>query len=458
LLQKEEVAWQARRSHPVSRPGGRPYDATMQRVSYEQRRRLERLEPDRLAAHQLARLNRLLQTILPQNRFYADKLSGVSLPLESLDQLGSCPYTFKDELQQENDREPDYAANLTYPLEQYVRFHRTSGTRGRPLAVLDTLEDWAWWVDTWQFVLDAAQLNETDRALMAFSFGPFIGVWSAFDAVAARGAMVIPTGGLGTVARLQLARCSQATVIFCTPSYALHLAEVAAESRMDVASWGVRCLVVAGEPGGSIPAVRARIERLWNAQVVDHSGATEVGPWGYASADGRGLHVVESEFVAEFLSVDRGQPAADGELSELVITTLGRYGSPVIRYRTGDLVRPRWNVQEGNRFVLLEGGVLGRVDDMMIIRGMNVFPSSVEQILRGFPEIVEYRLIAHKKGEMDALTIEIEDRLADPRRVAEELHLRLGLRVAVNLAASGTLPRCEGKGQRFVDQRSSGAQ
>ncbi len=411
-----------------------------------------------LAAHQLARLNRLLETILPGNRFYADKLAGISLPLQSLDQLKAWPYTSKDELQEASRGDHDYAANRTYPLERYVRFHRTSGTRGRPLAVLDTLEDWAWWMDTWQFVLDVAELNDADRALMAFSFGPFIGFWSAFDAAAARGVMVIPTGGLSTVARLDLARRCQATVIFCTPSYALHLAEVAAQNQIDVASLGVRCLIVAGEPGGSIPAVRARMERLWNARVVDHSGATEVGPWGYASADARGLHVVESEFVAEFLSVDQAQPAAEGELSELVLTTLGRYGSPVIRYRTGDLVRPRWCAQGGNQFVLLEGGVLGRVDDMMIIRGVNVFPGSVEQIIRGFPEIAEYRMIAHRKGEMDALTIELEDRLEAPHRVADELHLRLGLRVAVKLVPVGSLPRCEGKGQRFVDQRTSGAQ
>jgi phenylacetate-CoA ligase len=399
-----------------------------------------------------------LETILPGNRFYADKLAGLSLPLQSLDQLKALPYTSKDELQEAACGDHDYAANRTYPLERYVRFHRTSGTRGRPLAVLDTLEDWAWWMDTWQFVLDVAELSDADRALMAFSFGPFIGFWSAFDAAAARGVMVIPTGGLSTVARLDLARRCQATVIFCTPSYALHLAEVAAQNQIDVASLGVRCLIVAGEPGGSIPAVRARMERLWNARVVDHSGATEVGPWGYASADARGLHVVESEFVAEFLSVDQAQPATDGELSELVLTTLGRYGSPVIRYRTGDLVRPRWCAQGGNQFVLLEGGVLGRVDDMMIIRGVNVFPGSVEQIIRGFPEIAEYRMIAHRKGEMDALTIELEDRLEAPHRVADELHLRLGLRVAVKLVPVGSLPRCEGKGQRFVDQRTSGAQ
>jgi phenylacetate-CoA ligase len=424
----------------------------MLRISFEERRRRERLAPKELAAHQLERFNRLLAKILPHNQFYARKLANLRLPLSSLDQLDGWPFTFKDELQ-ETGNGGEYAANLTYPIERYARYHRTSGTRGRPLVVLDTLDDWNWWIETWQFVLDAAGMEPHDRALIAFSFGPFIGFWSAFDAVAARGAMVIPTGAMSSLARLDLARSSRATALFCTPSYALHLAEVGAQNQIDVSALQIRCIVVAGEPGGSIPAVRQRIERAWNARVVDHGGATEVGPWGYAMPDGQGLFVAESEFLAEFLSVDTGHPAADGELSELVLTTLGRSGCPVIRYRTGDLVRPTWNAPGDNRFVVLQGGVLGRADDMMIVRGINVFPSSVEQIIHSFPEIVEYRMRVHKQGAMDALTIEIEDRLNAPQRVAEELHLRLGLRVAVQAVPLGSLPRYEGKGKRFMDQR-----
>jgi phenylacetate-CoA ligase len=412
----------------------------------------ERSEPQSLATHQLARLNRLLEEILPQNRFYARKLAGLPLPLRSLDELARLPFTVKDELQEEGEEE-GFAANRTYPLERYVRFHRTSGTRGRPLVVLDTREDWQWWIDTWQFVLDVAELTPADRAMMAFSFGPFIGFWSAFDAAAARGVLVIPTGGLSSLARLDIVRSSRVTALFCTPSYALHLAEAAVKAKVDLRASSVRCIVVAGEPGGSIPAVRQRIEDAWQARVVDHSGASEVGPWGFAAADGRGLHVVESEFVAEFLRVGTDQPAAEGEVAELVLTTLGRYGSPLIRYRTGDLVRPVRDTQGLHRFVLLEGGVLGRADDMMIVRGINVFPSAVEQIIREFPDVDEYRLIAHKEGEMDALTIEIEDRLSSPQRVAHALRLRLGLRVAVQAVPHGSLPRFEGKGQRFVDRR-----
>ncbi len=425
----------------------------MFRTSFETRRRYEGLGDEALARHQLARFNQLLEAILPRNRFYAKKLAEIVLPLKSLDQVSEFPFTFKEELVSASTH--DLAANLTYPQENYVRFHRTSGTHGRPMVVVDTLEDWQWWLSTWQYVLDAAEVTSSDRILMAFSYGPFIGFWSANDSAVDRGVMVIPAGGMSTLARLELIQSTSATVVCCTPTYALHLAEVAEENQIDVSASSVSRLIVAGEAGGSVPSIRDRIESAWNARVIDHSGATEVGPWGYADAEGRGLHVIESEFLAEFRSVKTGHDAGEGELSELVITTLGRYGCPVIRYRTGDLVRPTWNTAGSNQFVLLEGGVLGRADDMMIIRGVNVFPSSVEHILRSFPEIVEYRMTAFKDGEMDALRVEIEDRLGQPDRVAKELKLRLGLSVEVGTVPVGTLPRFEAKGKRFVDQRNA---
>ena len=426
----------------------------MLRTAPEDRRKLVQMPREELARHQLARVNELLCEIVPHNRFYAEKFARVdaSLPLSSLDQLGRFPFTFKEELATSPGGN-ELAANLTYPLERYVRYHQTSGTRGRPMAVLDTAEDWQWWIECWQFMLDAAEVGPEDRALLAFSFGPFIGFWSAHDALAARGAMVIPSGGMNTLARVELLRRTRATALFCTPSYALRLAEVAQENRIDPASLSVRRVIVAGEPGGSVPALRRRVEGAWNARLIDHAGASEIGPWGCGDLEGRGLFVIESEFFAEFRSLATGGPAEDGELAELVLTSLGRFGSPAIRYRTGDMVRPRFNADGENRFTLLEGGVLGRADDMLIVRGVNIFPSSVEQILRAFPELVEFRVIVLKHGSLDALQIEIEDRLNDAERVARELQLRLGLKVDVRCVPLGSLPRFEGKGKRFHDQR-----
>ena len=428
------------------------------RTTAAERRQLECLNAESLSTHQLECLNRLLSSTLPANKFYSSKYSGLSIPicesgaLESLNQLDQLPFTFKDELIG-NESSAGFASNLTYPIEEYSRFHRTSGTRGRPMIVLDTASDWHWWMETWQYVLDSADMSSSDRVVMAFSFGPFIGFWSAFDAAVERGALVAPTGAMTTIARLELIRSIKATIIFCTPSYALHMAEVAKENQIDVGNLAVEKIIVAGEPGGSIPAVRDQIESFWNAKVIDHSGASEVGPWGYADPASRGIYVNEAQFIAEFLTIESGETADEHELSELVLTTLGRAGSPVIRYRTGDLVRPTWNDDQPCNFVLLDGGVLGRTDDMMIIRGVNVFPTSIEQILRGFPEVVEYRLTVFKEASMDQLKIEIEDRLEDPARVVTELNVRLGLRVDVKCVPMGSLPRFEAKGKRFIDQR-----
>jgi phenylacetate-CoA ligase len=414
-----------------------------------ERRRVEGLAPADLEQLQLSKLNDLLAMLQRDNPFYASKLRGAPRRLESLDQLDELPLTSKDELAK---AEP--AATRTFPAAEFVRFHQTSGTHGRPLQILDTAADWQWWIDCWQFVLDSAGVTADDRAMLAFSFGPFVGFWSAHDALVARGALTIPSGGMSSLARLELLERTAATVLCCTPSYALRLAEVAAEHKIGLRHFAVRAIIVAGEPGGSQPSVRQRIEDAWHAKVIDHAGATEVGAWGYADIGRRGLHVIESEFLAEFRSVETGAAAADGELAHLILTPLGRRGMPLLRYRTGDVVRPTWPQEGPNRFVLLAGGVVARADDMLIIRGVNVFPSAVDQILRSFPEVVEYRATVCKRGAMDELVVEVEDHLAAPRRIEEEFVVRLGLHVEVRLVEPKSLPRFEGKGRRFIDARN----
>ena len=419
---------------------------------FDERRRLESLDPAALRAHQLARLNELIEQILPENAFYAEKLASIRFPLDSLDRLSELPFTYKEELLAKSSGH-DAAANLTFPRERYSRMHQTSGTRGRPLVVLDTADDWSRWMDIWQHVFDAGEIAEADTVFFAFSFGPYIGFWSALDAAIARGCLVVPGGGMNTATRLEMMRHSRATVVCCTPSYALHLAETAMERNVDPRSIGIRTIILAGEPGGSVPAVRRKIEESWNARVIDHAGASEVGPWGFGDAAGDGLYVLESDFIAEFLALGSGQPARDGELAELVITSLFRPGMPIIRYRTGDVVRPRREHRFPRRFAFLEGGIVGRTDDMLIIRGVNIFPSALDQILRGFPEIIEYRATARSHGAMDALEVEIEDRLDQPGRVTDEFRVRLGLKVEVRTVPLGTLPRFEGKGRRVIDER-----
>jgi len=412
---------------------------------------LSRAALDRL---KLDRLQRLLADILPANSFYGAKLARVGRSLESLADLEDWPFTYKEELVAGS--RCGSPANLTWSADRYVRFHQTSGTHGRPLPVFDTAADWAWWMDCWRAILDRGGVQPGDRVLVASSFGPYAGFWSAFDAALAHGAMAVPTGGMPSLARLELARTLGATVLVATPSYALHLAEVARDHKLDTAKLPVRLVIVAGEPGGSIPAVRVRIAEAWGAHVLDHAGATEVGPWGVGTLAGTGLDVIEPFFHAEFLSLETGRAARPGELAELVLTTLGRSGAPVIRYRTGDIVRPRWP-DEGAAcpWVRLDGGILGRADDMLVIRGVNIFPGAIDDIVRSFPEIVEYRVLVDTAASLDELRLEVEDHLGAPDRVARELQVRLGIRVDVATVPIGSLPRFEGKGRRVIDRRPS---
>ncbi len=379
------------------------------------------------------------------------------MPLSSLEDLTSIPIIDKSDLIADQRGRPGRIFAL--PLARYTRLHQTSGTRGWPMPVLDTPADWQWWMDCWAYVLDEAEVTADDIAMMAFSFGPFIGFWTANDALVQRGAMVVPGGGMSSEARLQLIGDHRCSVVCCTPTYALHLAAIAADRGIDLAGGSVSRLIVAGEPGGSVPAVRARMEQSWGARVIDHSGASEVGAWGFGSRDGRGLHVIEAEFIAELLRFDdqypQGTPVADGEPAELVLTNLGRYGGPAIRYRTGDIVRGFRTHDRACKFLWLEGGVLGRADDMMVIRGVNVFPSSVEAIVREVAGTAEFRMIATRRDEMDQLSVEIEASDETARRLGELFRDRLAMRVNVSTAEEGTLPRSEAKANRWVDRRDT---
>ncbi|MGB0595497.1 MAG: phenylacetate--CoA ligase family protein [Rubripirellula sp.] len=411
------------------------------------------LSPETRREHQLLRLNELLSNIRLRP-FYKDRLSTVTLPFTSLDQLSNLPLLQKSELISDDRR---LGKIFDRPQHEYVRLHQTSGTKGFPMAVADTLADWNWWLNCWDFVLSAAHVTDGDIALMAFSFGPFIGFWTANDALIRRGAMVVPGGGMSSENRLSMLQEYDCTVVCCTPTYALHLVTVAEKIGFDLAATSVTRLIVAGEPGGSIPAIRNRIEQAWNARVIDHTGASELGAWGFGSSDGKGIHVIETEFIAERLKFDSDHPegmaAADGEEAELVLTNLGRYGGPVIRYRTGDIVRGYRQHDQDCNFLWLDGGVLGRADDMLVIRGVNIFPSSIEAIVRDIEPTCEFRMIATRHDEMDQLQVEIESTESTAEVLSNRLRDRLAMRVAVDCVPAESLPRFEAKSRRLIDRR-----
>jgi len=251
----------------------------------------DRLELERT---QLERLRGLLAALQPSNAFYAKKLTGLKLDGSLAEFMANAPFTFKRELIENQQARGPFGSNLTYPLERYARFHQTSGSMGRPMRWLDTAEDWQALLECWKRVFAAAHVGASDRVFFAFSFGPFLGFWTAFEAALQLGCLCIPGGGMSSQARLQAILENEATVLCCTPTYALRLAEVAREEGLRMERSRVQTILVAGEPGGSAPATRLRIEQHWpGARVYDHHGMTEVGPVSYACpARSDVLHVI----------------------------------------------------------------------------------------------------------------------------------------------------------------------
>jgi phenylacetate-CoA ligase len=396
---------------------------------------------------QLEKLRAGLDAVLRGNEFYRRRLTSV----RGWDDFERLPFTTKDELLADQAGAAPFGTNLTYPLERYVRLHQTSGSSGdQPLRWLDTEESWGWWLRIWaDHVYPAAGVTSEDRIFFSFSFGPFIGFWSAFGGAERLGAMVISGGAMTTEQRIRNLRDVGATVLMSTPTYALRMAERAAELHLDLTSSDIRVTIHAGEPGASIPTTRAAIESAFLATSFDHTGMTELGPTGHSCTQRDGIHLVENEFIFEVID-SRGRPASEGEL---VATNLGRWGMPLVRYRTGDRVRiSHERCSCGSPFAKLVGGIMGRVDDMFTVRGVNLYPSQVEDIVRRHAGTAEFVIERRSVQHMDEVILAVEDAggLAVDRLEAD-LRQALGVRLGCRVVPVGSLPRGELKSQRLID-------
>lgn len=424
----------------------------------------ESLSREAITARQTERLQHLLAEIAKTNPFWRSRLTQSSLSMSDLrnvEDLSKLPLLTKQELVDDQNAHPPFGTNLTFPLNGYARLHQTSGTTGKPMRWLDTTESWSWFMDCWEQIYRIAEIRNDDIFAFPFSFGPFIGFWGAFEGAQRLGNLSLTMGGMTSEARLRMMLEMNATVVCCTPTYAMRLIDVAEAAGIQLNESAIRLLIVAGEPGGAIPAIRTRIEEGFGARVLDHWGMTDIGALGIEpfNAPG-GLLILETECIAEILNPQTSEPVSPGELGELVITNLGRIGQPVIRYRTGDLVRAATTpCPSGLNLLRLEGGILGRVDDMVTIRGNNVFPSSLDAILREIPEIVEYRITVETQRSMPHMKIEIEpvvnsdgeansaERIV--QQVRQTIKDRLNFQAEVIPVAVDSLPRFELKGRRF---------
>ena len=402
---------------------------------------------DAVRATQLEKLRAGLRQVLRTNPFWRARLHDVN----GWDDFERLPVTTKAELLADQVASPPFGTNLTYPLEDYTRMHQTSGSSGdQPLRWLDTHQSWDWWMRIWaEHIYEAAGVTPTDRVFFAFSFGPFIGFWSAFGGAERLGALAISGGAMTTEQRIRSIRDVGATVLLSTPTYALRMAEKAAELGLDLASSDIRLAIHAGEPGASIPSTRSAIEAAYRATVFDHTGMTELGPTGHSCTQRDGIHVIESEFIFEVVD-SKGRPALEGEL---VATNLGRWGSPLFRYRTGDQVSvSRQPCSCGSTFMKLTGGIRGRVDDMFTVRGVNLYPSQVEDIVRRHSTVGEFVIERRRVQHMDevVLVVEMADGGTSAARLEADLRQALGVRIGCRAVAVGTLPATELKSKRIV--------
>lgn len=378
----------------------------------------------------LEKINKLLGA-LSTNSFYQEKLGGLSAVSSLEGYSAKVPFTTKAELAADQKLHPPYGSNLTFPLESYHRFHQTSGTSGQPMIWLDDKAGWQWLCDNWAWVWEKAGVTPGQAAFFPFSFGPFLGFWAGFESAAGLGIRAIPAGGLSSENRLKMMERLRPEILCCTPTYGLRLAEVAGDAR----KLGVEKIIVAGEPGGSLPEVRNRLSEAWGAEVVDHHGMTEIGPVtvGDISDPGRLLVRHEAYFCEVIHQDEQG-------IGELVLTTLGRHGSPLLRYRTGDLVQP-------DEDFALKGGIIGRVDDMVVVRGVNLYPGAVEEVVRSVEGIVEYEVLIEEANSMAEVRLRAEG--SGARELEGRLREVFSLRIPVEEVPEGTLERFEMKSKRW---------
>ncbi|MFN0075126.1 MAG: phenylacetate--CoA ligase family protein [Prosthecobacter sp.] len=410
----------------------------------------------RLRSNQWRKLRSIVLNLATTDSLYGKKIREWELKVSRLnrieDFIAQVPFTTKADIQADRAANPPFGTNLTRAIHQYTRFCQTSGTStGEPMAWVDTPESWEAMLKCWQRVFEAAGLVKgRDRIFFAFSFGPFLGFWTAYEA-AAKDFLVIPAGGLSSQARLEAMARYGATVLCCTPTYALRLGELIGESSgVERMSLRINKIIVAGEAGGSVPEVRKRLEQLWDARVFDHHGMTEVGPVSYEAEDMPScLIVIEEAYLAEIVDPKTGVEVPDGECGELILTTLDRTACPLLRYRTGDWVKKK--MHRGR--LVLDGGILSRLDDMVVVRGVNVYPSAIEAVVREFPEVIEFMVEQRKVDAMDEieLLVEMDGNVAKPllKRIETKLRDTFSLRIPVRLAEPDSLPRHEFKAKRW---------
>ncbi len=424
----------------------------------------ETLPREALAALQLKRLQHTLEKVYARVPFYRESFdrAGVTpAQIKSLGDLQRLPFTLKQ------DMRDNYPYGLfAVPLEQIVRLHASSGTTGKPTVVGYTRRDIDMWSELMARSFAAAGVSRGDIIHNAYGYGLFTGGLGAHYGAEKLGAAVIPMSGGNTKKQIMIMQDFGSTVITCTPSYSLYLAEAAAEEGLDIRSFALKVGILGAEPWSE--SIRQEIEQKLNIKAIDIYGLSEILGPGVAIEcieAQNGLHIWEDHFIAEIINPQTGEVLADGEEGELVITTITKEGIPMIRYRTRDITRfinePCICGRSHRRLQRMSG----RSDDMLIIRGVNVFPSQIESVLMQVEGVEpHYQLIVDREENLDSLEVQVEvteDIFSDEIRVMQGLSDRirheikslLNITCKVRLVEPKSITRSEGKAKRVIDLR-----
>jgi phenylacetate-CoA ligase len=424
----------------------------------------ETLPREALEALQLKRLTATVERVYATVPFYRKQFEACGVKpgdLKSLKDLARFPFTTKIDLRD------NYPFGLfSTPLEQVVRIHASSGTTGKPTVVGYTRRDINTWSELMARSLSAAGVQKTDIIHNAYGYGLFTGGLGVHYGAEKLGASVIPISGGNTKRQIVIMQDFGSTVLTCTPSYALFLAEMAAEMGVDVKKLKLRVGIFGAEPWSE--KMRAEIENKLPIQALDIYGLSEViGPGvSIECLEGRrGLHIFEDHFIPEIINPETGEALPYGEKGELVFTTITKEAFPLIRYRTRDISALYPELCRCGRTHVRMERVSGRSDDMLIIRGVNVFPSQIESVLMNIEGVEpHYLLIVDRQGNLDSLDVQVEvnekvfsDEIKNlqflSRRIEKEIKDLLGVNAGVKLVEPKSLQRSEGKAQRVIDKR-----
>ena len=429
---------------------------------------LETLPRDELVHIEIKRFRETMAFTIKNCPMYRDKFKEVGISpeeIKTLDDIRKVPLTDKEELRRAQEcGEPFlYGKTLAADLTELCTLRQTSGTTGRPVYVPDTYRSWQWRVESYAALLYMMGFREIDRVFIPFAYNVYVAFWSGHYAAEKIGCEVIPGGGLDTKGRIEKIREVRATASFNTPTFGLHMAEVAQEMGINPArDLTVRKMVCAGELLSE--PTRKRLEELWNADVYNQIGGTETCGWAAMCTEKKDLHVVEPYFLVEFLDPETlSTSVKPGEQGVVVITPLFFRAFPLIRFNTNDLMTLAKGDCPCGRTSLRIEKIIGRIDDLHKIRGVLFSPLSVEEVIRGkFPQILEYEIVVTRPSIMDEIMLRVEMdptiRKEEFEGLAKSLHQHLknvtNLRFELQWCKPGELPRYTLKAKRFKDLRS----